>query len=100
MGKLGWCITGHHDICRQKTLSGAVCSCTCHRNEQGTSKKAAQLLEEVDAEIGDLDRSAAGGIVLFGLDGVSYQIKLNENEASELRKSLRPYLKAARPIER
>jgi hypothetical protein len=39
-----------------------------------------------------------GETVSFGLDGTSYEIDLTAKNASVLRKALRPYVEAARPI--
>ncbi|MEU2563544.1 Lsr2 family protein [Streptomyces longispororuber] len=44
----------------------------------------------------DIDGSEAAETVVFGLDGKSYEIDLNESNAEELRKALDPYLQAAR----
>ncbi|GHE51844.1 Lsr2 family protein [Streptomyces longispororuber] len=44
----------------------------------------------------DIDGSEAAETVVFGLDGKSYEIDLNETNAEELRKALDPYLQAAR----
>jgi hypothetical protein len=44
----------------------------------------------------DLDGSEANETVSFSLDGVSYTIDLNDNNAAELREALAPYVAAAR----
>ncbi|MFE5190972.1 Lsr2 family protein [Streptomyces sp. NPDC056628] len=44
----------------------------------------------------DIDGSEAAETIAFGLDGKSYEIDLNEANASELRKVLAPYVEAGR----
>lgn len=44
----------------------------------------------------DLDGSLADELVLFGLDGDSYEIDLNTANAGILRKTLDPYVRAGR----
>ncbi|MCX3062479.1 histone-like nucleoid-structuring protein Lsr2 [Streptomyces beihaiensis] len=44
----------------------------------------------------DIDGSEAAETVVFGLDGRSYEIDLNEANAEKLRKALAPYLEAGR----
>ena len=46
--------------------------------------------------IDDLDGSTASETVAFALDGKSYEIDLNEANATAFRQSLAPYVKAAR----
>jgi hypothetical protein len=46
--------------------------------------------------IDDLDGSAAGGTVRFGLDGTEYEIDLNQEHARGLREALSRYVGAAR----
>lgn len=46
--------------------------------------------------VDDLDGSAATESVDFGLDGVGYQIDLNDSNASKLRSSLARYVEHAR----
>ena len=46
--------------------------------------------------VDDLDGSAAGGTVRFGLDGTEYEIDLNDEHARELRDALARYVGAAR----
>jgi len=48
--------------------------------------------------IDDLDGSAAGGTVRFGLDGTEYEIDLNAGHAKELRDALARYVDAARRV--
>jgi len=43
-------------------------------------------------------RSGKGETVTFGLDGTSYEIDLTAKNASVLRKAVRPYIEAGRPI--
>jgi hypothetical protein len=44
----------------------------------------------------DIDGSEAAGTLLFGLDGATYEIDLNEANEAALREALAPYLGAAR----
>ncbi|NDZ79715.1 MULTISPECIES: Lsr2 family protein [unclassified Streptomyces] len=44
----------------------------------------------------DIDGGEAAETVTFGLDGKSYEIDLNTANAKKLRKSLAPFLEAAR----
>ncbi|MFE0099090.1 Lsr2 family protein [Streptomyces sp. NPDC059009] len=44
----------------------------------------------------DIDGGEAAETIAFGLDGKSYEIDLNQTNAKKLRKSLAPYLEAAR----
>lgn len=44
----------------------------------------------------DIDGSEAEGTTQFALDGVSYEIDLNETHSTELRKALGPFVDAAR----
>ncbi|WP_435770402.1 histone-like nucleoid-structuring protein Lsr2 [Nocardioides sp. SYSU DS0651] len=46
--------------------------------------------------VDDIDGSEATETVMFGLDGTSYEIDLNDKHASELRDALAPYLGHAR----
>jgi nucleoid-associated protein Lsr2 len=43
-------------------------------------------------------RAGKGETVTFSLDGTSYKIDLTAKNASMLRKALRPYIEAGRPI--
>jgi hypothetical protein len=45
-------------------------------------------------------RPGKGETVTFSLDGKSYEIDLTAKNASLLRKALRPYIEAGRPIKR
>ena len=54
--------------------------------------------EVVQRLLDDLDGSEATQSVSFGLDGVVYQIDLNERHASDLRTKLDPYVQAARRV--
>jgi hypothetical protein len=60
------------------------------RNQATVAQKIQTLF------IDDLDGSAAGGTVRFGLDGTEYEIDLNEEHAKELRDALARYAGAAR----
>ena len=46
----------------------------------------------------DLDGSEATETITFGLDGLTYEIDLNERNATRLRKLLEPYVEAARRV--
>jgi hypothetical protein len=46
--------------------------------------------------IDDIDSSEAEGTFRFGLDGTEYEIDLSNKHAEALRKSLQPYIRAAR----
>ncbi len=46
----------------------------------------------------DVDGSKASETITFGLDGVMYQIDLNNKHANKLRKTLAPFVAAGRPV--
>lgn len=46
----------------------------------------------------DIDGSEASETVVFGLDGATYEIDLNEAHAEDLREVLAPYVVAARRV--
>ncbi len=46
----------------------------------------------------DIDGSEASETVLFGLDGATYEIDLNEAHAEDIREILAPYVAAARRV--
>ncbi|MGW3287537.1 histone-like nucleoid-structuring protein Lsr2 [Streptomyces sp. NPDC001002] len=46
----------------------------------------------------DLDGSEASETVVFGLDGKTYEIDLNEKNAAKLRKALEPYVDKGRKL--
>ncbi len=46
----------------------------------------------------DVDGSLAAETVTFGLDGLSYEIDLKEENAADLRHILAPYISVARPL--
>ncbi|MFJ4895742.1 Lsr2 family protein [Streptomyces sp. NPDC088788] len=48
----------------------------------------------------DLDGSAAAETIVFSIDGKSYEIDLNEKNASKLRKALEPYVDKGRKTSR
>jgi hypothetical protein len=48
--------------------------------------------------IDDLDQSEATQTVLFGLDGKTYEIDLNDDHTTELREALAPFIGAARKV--
>lgn len=48
--------------------------------------------------IDDIDGSEATGTVQFGLDGVAYEIDLNEKNAAKLRKAFELYRESGRRV--
>lgn len=56
------------------------------------SRKVLTLLRD------DVDGSKASETITFGLDGVVYQIDLNTKHANKLRKTLAPFVGAARRV--
>jgi hypothetical protein len=48
--------------------------------------------------IDDIDGSAAEGTVLFGLDGMEYEIDLSAEHARQLRDALAAYVRASRRV--
>lgn len=46
----------------------------------------------------DLDGSPAGSTLEFALDGVSYEIDLNDEHAQQLRESLAPWVERGRRV--
>ncbi|MDT0472796.1 Lsr2 family protein [Streptomyces sp. DSM 41014] len=46
--------------------------------------------------VDDIDGSEASETVVFGLDGKTYEVDLNDDQASDLRDALAPFLGAAR----
>ncbi|WP_456093719.1 histone-like nucleoid-structuring protein Lsr2 [Nocardioides jensenii] len=48
--------------------------------------------------VDDIDESEASETVTFGLDGVTYEIDLNEAHATELREALAPYVGHGRKL--
>jgi hypothetical protein len=69
-----------------------VASLTEIRNRATLTTMRQTRVELID----DRDGSAADETVDFGLDGITYQIDLNEKNAAELRELLLPYTAAAR----
>jgi hypothetical protein len=53
--------------------------------------------EVIEKLIDDLDGGDAAETVTFGLDGATYEIDLSKKNAAVFRKSLAPYVNAARP---
>ncbi len=100
---LGWCMTGHHQSCPQTTHSGMSCGCDCHaekapptdglRNMQ-VPRNLSQSMQ--DPATSDLSGRAHVRTISFALDGVSYEVDLNEEQDYKLRTELAPYLRAAR----
>lgn len=50
--------------------------------------------------VDDLDGGPASETVTFGLDGVAYEIDLNEEHVAELREALAPWVGQARKVTR
>jgi hypothetical protein len=48
----------------------------------------------------DLDGSPAAGTVMFGIDGVTYEIDLSEKNRARLERELAPYVAAGRRVRR
>ncbi len=48
--------------------------------------------------VDDVDGGEAAETVSFSLDGVSYEVDLNENNASALRSALEPWIAAGRRV--
>jgi Lsr2 len=48
----------------------------------------------------DLDGSPAAGTVMFGIDGVTYEIDLSEKNRAKLQRELAPYVAAGRRVRR
>lgn len=48
----------------------------------------------------DLDGSPAAGTVMFGIDGVTYEIDLSERNRARLDRELAPYVSAGRRVSR
>ena len=46
----------------------------------------------------DLDGSDASETVMFGLDGVTYEIDLNEKNSAKLRRALEPFVAVGRRV--
>ncbi|WP_432021507.1 Lsr2 dimerization domain-containing protein [Streptomyces sp. 1222.5] len=74
-------MTGHHNACLVATISGLGCDCTCHTSGDNVT---------------NLSHAASTEMLLFGLDGVSYEVDLTNEEASTLRAALTPFVSAAR----
>ncbi|MFI8829365.1 histone-like nucleoid-structuring protein Lsr2 [Streptomyces sp. NPDC053431] len=106
VSKFGWCITGHHQSCPVKTLSGAVCACICHSQTHDNTeppnalrkRKEETILERQEIVPVDSTHSVKSETVSFAIDGETYEVDLNSSQASVLRDALAPYVAAARPI--
>lgn len=48
--------------------------------------------------VDDLDGSEASETIVFGLDGRTYEIDLNDKNAAKLRKALEPYVNKGRKL--
>lgn len=48
----------------------------------------------------DIDGSAAAETVTFGIDGTSYEIDLNADNASKLRSAVQPFIDSSRRVGR
>ncbi|MFJ3229367.1 hypothetical protein ACIPJS_39615 [Streptomyces sp. NPDC086783] len=105
MGKLGWCMTGHHRVCPTQTFGGLVCGCSCHENE-GTAPDRPCLTLNGDQAASFLEMhhpaaniSSHGSEISFGIDGIFYKIELPPEQASQLRDALAPFIRKARSLE-
>jgi Lsr2 len=54
--------------------------------------------ERIERLLDDIDGSVATQSIQFGMDGLAYQIDLNEQHAEELRGKLSPFISAARRV--
>jgi hypothetical protein len=59
---------------------------------------AAMARQVIERLVDDIDGSEATQSVSFGVDGLAYQIDLNDQHANELRTKLSPFLEAARRV--
>ena len=58
----------------------------------GVAQKVLTLLQD------DLDGSDASETITFGLDGVTYEIDLNDKNSAKLRKALEPFVAVGRRV--
>ena len=66
----------------------------------GIAQAAGMVREVIEQLVDDLDGSEATQSISFGLDGVRFEIDLNEQHAGELRAALDAYVRAARRVGR
>jgi hypothetical protein len=64
------------------------------RDYEGMAKTVAVVMTD------DLDGSSAASTVMFGIDGVTYEIDLSEKNRARLERELAPYVAAGRRISR
>lgn len=50
--------------------------------------------------VDDIDGSEATETVVFGLDGTTYEIDVNEKNAAKIRKAIQPFVESARKVSR
>lgn len=50
--------------------------------------------------VDDIDGSEATETVVFGLDGTTYEIDVNEKNAAKIRKAITPFIESARKVSR
>lgn len=60
----------------------------------------AKKIETVVTMTDDLDGTKADRTVIFGFDGVAYEIDLSKKNAAAFEKALKPYLQSARRVRR
>lgn len=93
-----WPLIRHDPIPEQLTgylhIADALIIYAVHQSREERSRPVAQKIQTLF--IDDLDGSEAAGTVRFGLDGTEYEIDLTTEHADALRKSLAPYVAAAR----
>jgi hypothetical protein len=64
-----------------------------------TTKDEATMAQQIITQlVDDLDGSEASETVVFALDGKTYEIDLNEKNATKLRKALAPYVDKGRKL--
>jgi Lsr2 len=64
------------------------------RDYEGMAKTVAVVMTD------DLDGSPAAGTLMFGIDGVTYEIDLNEKNRARFERELSPYIAAGRRVTR
>jgi hypothetical protein len=63
-----------------------------------SAQAAAMVRRVIERLVDDIDGSEATQSVSFGVDGLVYQIDLNDRHADQLRSALGPYVEAARRV--
>ena len=76
-------------------------ACKCRGSRRGTFPRQVIMAERIQVElVDDIDGSEAQQTVTFALDGVAYEIDLNEQHARQLRSVFARYVEQARTPER